>query len=186
MKPILIIGGGITGVTAAVELAEAGREVVLVEKESWLGGNVLKMHSYFPKLCPPACGMEINFRRIRNNQRIRVITHTEVVSISGEQGNMRVQLRTQPRLVNDLCTACGECADVCPAGVKPIAIAEQVKFFEPDRALELGLLSCLECGLCVYVCPSQLPLVEIIKLGKLQTKGRESLLIYNIFKTLSS
>jgi electron transport complex protein RnfC len=84
------------------------------------------------------------------------------------------------------CIRCGKCADVCPAGLNPIAIAEQVKFLEWDRALELGLLSCLECGLCVYVCPSQLPLVEMIKLGKLQTKGRESLLIYNIFKTLSS
>jgi len=84
------------------------------------------------------------------------------------------------------CVRCGKCAEVCPAGLMPIAIAEQVKFLEPDRALELGLLSCLECGLCVFVCPSQLPLVEMIKLGKLQTKGRESLLIYNIFKTLSS
>jgi electron transport complex protein RnfC len=84
------------------------------------------------------------------------------------------------------CVRCGKCVDVCPAGISPIAIAERVKFFEPDRAQELGLLSCLECGLCVYVCPSQLPLLEIIKLGKLQTRGRESLLIYNIFKTMSS
>jgi len=84
------------------------------------------------------------------------------------------------------CVRCGKCADVCPADLMPISITEKVKFQEPDRALELGLMSCLECGLCVYVCPSQLPLVEIIKLGKLQTTGRESLLIYNIFKTMSS
>jgi electron transport complex protein RnfC len=84
------------------------------------------------------------------------------------------------------CVRCGKCAEVCPAALTPISIVERIKFFEPDRALDLGLLSCLECGLCVYVCPSQLPLVEIIKLGKLQTKGRESLLIYNIFKTHSS
>jgi electron transport complex protein RnfC len=84
------------------------------------------------------------------------------------------------------CVRCGKCADVCPAALRPISIVERIKFFEPDRALELGLLSCLECGLCVYVCPSQLPLVEIIKLGKLQTGGRESLMIYNIFKTHSS
>jgi Na+-translocating ferredoxin:NAD+ oxidoreductase subunit C len=84
------------------------------------------------------------------------------------------------------CVRCGKCADVCPAGIQPIAVVEKIKFHEADRALECGLLSCLECGLCVYVCPSQLPLVEIIKLGKLQTKGRDSLLIYNIFKTMSS
>ena len=114
MKPVLVLGGGISGVTAAVEMAEAGREVVLVEKEPWLGGNVLKMHNYFPKLCPPACGMEINFRRIRNNKRIIVKTGTEVISMSGEQGHMTVQLRTRPQLVNDFCTACGECVEVCP------------------------------------------------------------------------
>lgn len=84
------------------------------------------------------------------------------------------------------CVRCGKCADVCPAGITPIAVAERVKFHEPAGALEAGLLSCLECGLCVYVCPSQLPLVEMIKLGKLQTAGRDSLLIYNIFKTMSS
>ncbi len=84
------------------------------------------------------------------------------------------------------CVRCGKCVDVCPAGIRPISIAEQVKFYDLTKAQEFGLLSCLECGLCVFVCPSQLPLVEMIKLGKLQTKGRESLLIYNIFKTLSS
>jgi electron transport complex protein RnfC len=84
------------------------------------------------------------------------------------------------------CVRCGKCVEVCPSGIAPIAIAEQVKFHDLTRALEAGLLSCLECGLCVFVCPSQLPLVEMIKLGKLQTKGRESLLVYNIFKTLSS
>ncbi|MBM4311496.1 MAG: 4Fe-4S dicluster domain-containing protein [Deltaproteobacteria bacterium] len=84
------------------------------------------------------------------------------------------------------CIRCGKCVEVCPAGITPIAVVEQVKFHDLNRSLECGLLSCLECGLCAYVCPSQLPLVEIIKLGKLQTRGRESLLIFNIFKTLSS
>lgn len=114
MKPVLVIGGGISGVTAAVELAEAGKEVILVEKEPFLGGNVVKMHNYFPKLCPPACGMEINFRRIRNNRRIRVMAGSELVEVGGDQGNITATVRTAPRLVNDLCTACGDCVAVCP------------------------------------------------------------------------
>ena len=61
-KPIIVIGGGMAGITSAVEIAEVGHEVILVEKEAYLGGNVIKMKNYFPKLCPPACGMEINFR----------------------------------------------------------------------------------------------------------------------------
>ena len=115
MKSQLIIGGGISGVTAALELAETGREVILIERSPYLGGNVVKMHNYFPKLCPPACGMEINFRRIRNNPRVRIMTGTEVQSIHGKQGSMEVRVRTKPQLVNDLCTACGECVEVCPA-----------------------------------------------------------------------
>ncbi|MCF8226531.1 MAG: FAD-dependent oxidoreductase [Bacteroidales bacterium] len=114
MNPILIIGGGISGVTAAVELAEAGKEVILAERTSHLGGNVVKMHNYFPKLCPPACGMEINFRRIRNNTRIRVLTHAEVLSIEGVTGEKRVRIKISGKRVNDLCTACGECVEVCP------------------------------------------------------------------------
>jgi quinone-modifying oxidoreductase, subunit QmoA len=114
LNPVLIIGAGISGVTTAVELAEAGKEVILIEKESYLGGNVIRMHNYFPKLCPPACGMEINFRRIKNKHRIKVMTQTEVLDISGEKGAFKVKLKTEAALVNDLCTACGECTDACP------------------------------------------------------------------------
>ncbi len=69
-KPILVIGGGIAGITTAVEAAEAGCEAILVEKSPSLGGRVAQMNQYFPKLCPPACGLEINFRRIKSNPRI--------------------------------------------------------------------------------------------------------------------
>ena len=79
--PTLIIGGGISGITAAVELAETGREVVLVEKEPYLGGNVSLFNNYFPKLCPPACGLEINYSRIRSNPRISYYTGASVKSI---------------------------------------------------------------------------------------------------------
>lgn len=110
----MVVGGGIAGITATVELAEAGREVVLIEKEAFLGGNVVKMNNYFPKFCPPACGLEINFRRIRSNRRIRVITGTTVESVYGEPGNIKVKLRQAPKYINDYCTACGKCSEVCP------------------------------------------------------------------------
>jgi len=56
-KPILVIGGGIAGLTTALEAAEAGCEVILVERTPYLGGRVARMHQYFPKLCPPTCGL---------------------------------------------------------------------------------------------------------------------------------
>jgi quinone-modifying oxidoreductase subunit QmoA len=85
--------------TAAVEIAEVGYPVVLVEKEAYLGGRVIRSHKYFPKMCPPACGFEINARRIRNNPRIAVHTLSTVEEISGSAGAFRARIKTRPRYV---------------------------------------------------------------------------------------
>ena len=84
---LLVVGGGIAGMTAAVETAEVGRDVVLIEKEAFLGGRVAQMNQYFPKLCPPSCGMEINFRRIKDNRRIKYFTLATLEKVDGEPGN---------------------------------------------------------------------------------------------------
>ncbi len=112
--PILVIGGGIAGLTAANEAAEAGHPVIIVEKEAYLGGRAIRLGKYFPKLCPPYCGFEINLRRIRQNPDVTVHTLAEVESISGEPGDYTVRIRKEPRYVNQRCTACGECVEVCP------------------------------------------------------------------------
>ncbi|MGC8492688.1 MAG: CoB--CoM heterodisulfide reductase iron-sulfur subunit A family protein [Syntrophobacteraceae bacterium] len=109
-RTILVAGGGIAGLSAAVEAAEAGFQVVLVEREPFLGGRVARMNKYFPKLCPPQCGLEINFRRIRNNPLIQVMTMSEVEKIEGEAGNFTIGIRVNPRYVNEKCTACGKCS----------------------------------------------------------------------------
>jgi len=98
-NPILVIGGGISGMTAAVEVAEVGYPVVLVEKEAYLGGRVMRSHKYFPKMCPPSCGFELNVRRIRNNPRIAVHTLSTVEEITGEAGEFRARIKTMPRYV---------------------------------------------------------------------------------------
>lgn len=112
---ILVVGGGISGITAAVEAAEVGFEVFLVEKKPYLGGKVSQINQYFPKLCPPNCGLEINFKRIKSNPKIHVITLAEVESISGQEGDFNVNVKLSPRFVNENCTACGKCLEVCPA-----------------------------------------------------------------------
>ncbi|MFC1592336.1 RnfABCDGE type electron transport complex subunit C, partial [Thermodesulfobacteriota bacterium] len=76
------------------------------------------------------------------------------------------------------CVRCGKCVDVCPSGIMPNILADLVEHRRFDEAERLGLFSCLECGLCYYVCPSMIPLVELLKLGKLNSKGRDSLLIF--------
>jgi quinone-modifying oxidoreductase subunit QmoA len=111
---VLVVGGGISGLTAALEAAEVGNDVFLVEKAAYFGGRVAQLNEYFPKLCPPSCGLEINFRRIKDNRRIRTYTMTTVKSVSGDPGNYEVTLEKAPRYVNSNCTACGDCSDACP------------------------------------------------------------------------
>ncbi|MCG6907103.1 MAG: CoB--CoM heterodisulfide reductase iron-sulfur subunit A family protein [Desulfobacteraceae bacterium] len=110
---IMVVGGGISGLTTALEAAEVGYEVILVEKNPYLGGRVAQLNQYFPKLCPPTCGLEINFRRIKDNPRIKVLTLAEVEKVSGAPGSYDVAVRIAPRYVNENCTACGACADAC-------------------------------------------------------------------------
>jgi quinone-modifying oxidoreductase subunit QmoA len=109
----MVVGGGISGLTTALEAAEVGYEVILVEKNPYLGGRVAQLNQYFPKLCPPTCGLEINFRRIKDNPRIKVLTLAEVEKVSGAPGSYDVAVRGAPRYVNENCTACGACADAC-------------------------------------------------------------------------
>ncbi|MGD0486086.1 MAG: CoB--CoM heterodisulfide reductase iron-sulfur subunit A family protein [Syntrophorhabdales bacterium] len=110
---VLVIGGGIAGITAAVETAEVGYPVYLVEKEPSLGGRVARVNQYFPKLCPPTCGMEINFKRIKGNPLVTVLTMSEVTEISGNAGAYTVTVTSRPRYVNENCTACGKCGEAC-------------------------------------------------------------------------
>ncbi len=112
-QSILVVGGGMSGMTAAIEAAEAGYDTYIVEKNPYLGGRVAQLHNYFPKLCPPYCGLEINFRRIRQNPKIRLFTMAEVEKISGEEGNFDVTIKLNPRYVNEKCTCCGKCAEAC-------------------------------------------------------------------------
>jgi quinone-modifying oxidoreductase subunit QmoA len=108
-ETILVVGGGISGMTAALEAAETGKNVVLVEKNPALGGRTSQLYRYFPKLCHPTCGLEINLRRLKNNPRVRVLTLAEVTGLSGGTGNYTASIRIKPRYVNENCTACGDC-----------------------------------------------------------------------------
>ncbi len=114
---ILVIGGGISGMTTALEAAEVGYDVILVEKNPTLGGRVSRFYQYFPKLCPPLCGLEINLRRLKPNPYIHTLTSSEVESISGEAGKYTVTIKTNPTYVNEKCVACDKCTEVCPSEI---------------------------------------------------------------------
>jgi quinone-modifying oxidoreductase subunit QmoA len=116
-QTILVVGGGISGMTAALEAAECGKDVVLLEKNPALGGRVSQLYRYFPKLCHPICGLEINLRRLKGNKRIRVLTMAEVTGIEGSAGDYTATVKLSPRYVNESCTACGACGEAVEAEV---------------------------------------------------------------------
>jgi len=157
---VLVVGGGISGMTAALEAAEVGKDVFLVEQNPYLGGRVAQLNQYFPKLCPPSCGMEINFKRIKNNRKVRVHTMTSVKSVSGSAGSYTVTLEKSPRFVNNNCTACGDCVDACPIErdnafnfnmdkTKAIYKAHEMAF--PMKYV-IDPAACDKCGKCAEVC----------------------------------
>lgn len=161
-ESILVVGGGISGLTTALEAAEVGYDVYIVEKNPYLGGRVAQLHQYFPKLCPPNCGLEINFRRLRRNPRIKFFTCAEIEKISGQKGDFDVTVKMNPRFVKPECTACGDCVTVCPeerqnefnygldktkAIYLPHAFAFPMKYLI-DREACPGT----ECGKCLEVC----------------------------------
>ncbi len=164
-ESILVVGGGIAGMTAALEAAEAGAQVYLVEKNPHLGGRVAQLARYFPKLCPPACGLEINFQRLRDNPDIRLFTMAEVEDLRGGPGHYQARIRRHPRYVNERCTACGACSEVCPVDrpnpfdygmstAKTICLSHEMAF--PMR-YAIDDSTCLfdQCGKCVEACPYQ-------------------------------
>ena len=110
-QTILVVGAGISGITAAVEAAETGKEVVLVEKRAYMGGRISQLYKYFPKLCFPTCGLEINQRRLSAQGGITVLTMAEVTGVTGSQGDYSATVKILPRYVNENCTACGACGE---------------------------------------------------------------------------
>ncbi len=116
-ETIVVVGGGISGMTAALEAAECGQQVVLLERGPSLGGRTAMLFRYFPKLCHPTCGLEINLRRLKANRNVRVLTMAEVTGVEGRRGDYTLTVRIRPRHVNERCTACGECAQAVTAEI---------------------------------------------------------------------
>lgn len=114
-REVAVVGGGLAGLTAALDLAEAGINVTLIERESYLGGNVARLNKIFPRMCDARCGLTYLYQKIRETGKVRLMTLSEVSKLEGTAGRYEATVVTTPRYVREgLCNGCGKCADVCP------------------------------------------------------------------------
>ncbi|MBN1311767.1 MAG: CoB--CoM heterodisulfide reductase iron-sulfur subunit A family protein [Anaerolineae bacterium] len=117
-EPTLIVGGGIAGISAALEIADAGHHVYLVEREPSIGGHMAQFDKTFPTLDCSACILTPKMFDVGNHPNITMMTYSEVEQVDGFIGNFTVRIRQKARKVNtDLCTGCGDCWAKCPAKV---------------------------------------------------------------------
>ncbi len=139
LKSALVIGGGMAGINASIDIAGTDNEVFLIEKGPFLGGKVAGFHKYFPRMCPPSCGLELMFSRIKNNPDIHVLTSSEIDTISGSPGNFEVLIKTSPRHIDPI-----DAIDIAEEGkatnikVGAIILATGWEPFDPTPLTEFG------------------------------------------------
>ena len=117
-KKALVIGGGVAGIQSALDIADAGYEVFLVEKDPSIGGHALQYAEVFPTLDCPQCIMTPKMVEVGQHPNIRLMTYSEVEKVSGQIGNFTVRVRRKASYVDwDKCTGCGDCVSVCPVEI---------------------------------------------------------------------
>jgi len=111
----LVIGGGIAGIQAALDIADGGREVILVEKESSIGGHMSQLSETFPTLDCSQCILTPRMVEVAQHPRIKLLAYSEVESVDGYIGNFEVKIRQKARSIDvSKCNGCGECTKNCP------------------------------------------------------------------------
>ncbi|MFO8084682.1 MAG: NAD(P)-binding protein [Desulfobacterales bacterium] len=116
---ILVVGGGIAGMQAALDIGNSGSKVYLVERSTTIGGHMLQFDKTFPTLDCAACIGTPKMVEVAQNDNIELFSYSEVEDVSGYIGNYTVKVRRKPRYIKEgVCTGCGECAKVCPVVMK--------------------------------------------------------------------
>lgn len=167
VKRALVIGGGIAGIQTALDIAEAGFEVDIVEKKPTIGGKMTQIDKTFPTLDCAACILTPKMVDCAQNEKIKIYSYSEVDSVSGFVGNFTVKIKRKARFVDETkCTGCGLCTEKCPMKNVPnefnlgmdnrraiyIPFAQavpKVATIDPDHC---NMLKNGKCGVCSKVC----------------------------------
>lgn len=163
-RRVLVIGGGVAGMTAALDLADMGVEVILVEKYPSIGGVMAQLDKVYPTNDCSICILGPKMVQVGSHPNIKLLSFSEVVKVQGYVGNFDVTIQRKARKVDEkLCTACGICASKCPIevphewdqGLKtrnaiylPFPQAVPAKYVIDEE-------NCIQCGRCAKACPRQ-------------------------------
>jgi heterodisulfide reductase subunit A len=159
-----VIGAGIAGMESALNLANQGFKVLLVEKDASIGGNMIALSKVFPTLDCASCITTPKMSEVSHHDNIELMTYTEAISVSKSNGEFTIKLLKKPRYVNEKrCIGCKKCEDVCPVYVKheferdtgarkavciPFTTAiPQIAVLDKD--------TCMQCGKCYDACPTE-------------------------------
>ena len=185
----LVIGGGIAGIQASLDLAEAGHKVFLVERTPSIGGRMAQLDKTFPTLDCSGCILTPKMMEVANHPNIELLSYSEVIGVEGSVGNYKVKIRKKPRYVDvDKCTGCGDCVEACrlkdrvkndfdegigkrSAVYIPFPQAIPLKCtIDPDHCLMLTRGKCGTGPLCVDACEA----------GAIDFKQKEQVIEINV------
>jgi heterodisulfide reductase subunit A len=182
---VLVLGGGVAGLQAALDLADAGIQVYLVERSPSIGGNMIRLDKTFPTNDCSSCILSPRLVEAGRHPRIKLLTNSDLVSLEGEAGAFKVRVTERPRYIDmDACVACGDCAVKCPAKVPsefdeglairkavyiPFPQAVPLKYvIDPERCIKIIRD---KCGVCQKVCQAgavnyeQQPIDHVLDVG---------------------
>jgi len=156
----LVIGGGISGMFAALAIADHFK-TYLVESSPTIGGHMAQLDKTFPTMDCSACIITPKMTEVGRHPNIVLMTYSEVESVDGSIGNLRVKIRKKSRRINhSLCTGCGQCAQVCPVTTSnefDLNMSHRTAAYIPfpqavPPKYTIDVNACIECGMCVKAC----------------------------------
>ena len=170
-KSVLVVGGGIAGIQASLNLANAGFKVYLVEKAPSIGGRMAQLDKTFPTLDCSACILTPKMVDVAKHPNIKLLTNTEIINVTGFVGNYEVVALKRPRYVDeDKCVGCGLCTEACPVKVpdkfnEELSQMHAISIYSPHAVPKVAIINpehCLRlkydkdvCGRCLKACEAK-------------------------------
>jgi heterodisulfide reductase subunit A len=162
-KAVMVIGGGVAGIQASLDLANRGFKVYLVERNPSIGGRMAQLDKTFPTMDCSMCILAPKMIECSHHPNVTLLTYSEIKGMQGSVGNFKVKVLRKPRYVDERkCTGCGTCSENCPQEApnefdENIGMRKAIYMPFQQAVPRVALIdkeSCVECGLCDKVCPS--------------------------------